>query len=274
MNRPLTRWRVVSLATLAGAMAGCFTVPVQQVTPSTQTRTGMVRDELRAATAGEFFTDIAMGVPSVRETLDHGAENQGIGQVVVGLFDYGTAANEVARLGWVTIGGYLSETTKERLQASTLKCFAKPHAFPLTDIVGTPTAYNSKWHRQDSLVNGALWDNLKNRRLEPRRFMVRDFLNGASLMQNGVAAKYVRFGNLAADDGTGVHRYLAFAVAWDNNKYIDKRKVLGYTDALVDPASSSSPVALKLVLNEDVSTDSTNIGVTVQPTSGCQSAQP
>lgn len=244
----------------------------------------MVRDEMRAATAGEFFVDIAVGVPTVRKTMGLAAD-LGIGKVVVGLFDFGTSANEVARLGWLTTGSYQSVGSSVQLQAASFAWFAAPHAAPITGIVGTPSAYGSNRHSSDTLASFAYLDLNKSNgyRLESRRYMIRDFLDGESLMQNGVATSYLRFGNLAADDGSGAHRYLAFAVAWDNHPDMTKRKVLGYTDALVDPASASSPVALNLVLNEGVSTDLTQIGVTLDPVipaiedcpaGECQSAQP
>lgn len=285
MNRPLTRWRFVSLGVLSVSMGGCLSLPGQHTTPSSvQGQAATTRDEMRAAEAGNFSVDLALGVPTVRKTQGLAAD-LGIGKVVAGLFDFGSAANEVARLGWLTSGSYQSAGSNSPLQAASFAWFAAPHAAPISAIVGTPTKFGSTRHSTNSLANFGYLDlyNSNRFRLEPRRYMVRDFGDGESLLQNGNAAAYIRFGNLAADDGSGAHRYLAFAVAWDGHPDPTQRKVLGYTDAIVDPASASSPVPLNLVLNEGVSTDRTQIGVTLDPVvpaiedcpaGGCQGAQP
>ena len=269
MNRPHVSGRALCLASLVAVTAGCAAFPQQQGVPGDRpgvTETRAARDEVRAASAGTFSVDLALGVPTVRKAQGL-ASDLGIGKVIAGVFDFGTSANEVARLGWYVVGSYQNGSSASQLQSGTYDWFSGPHAAALPAILGTPSNYGSTRQLTDSLAGFAYLDlgNSNKYRIEPRRYMIRDFLDGESLLQSGGSPSYLRFGNLAADDGSGAHRYLVFAVAWDAHPDATKRKVLGYTDAIVSPLAGASPIALNLVLDEGVSTDRTQVGVTLDP---------
>lgn len=229
-------------------------------------------DRIMAEGAGQASLDVALSVPARRSTQGL-ASDLGIGQVVVGLFDYGSAANDVARLGILTQGGYQNAAGSVRLDTSNAPWFGSAYTRSLPTLVGTPKAgYNSTRVLADTLTDvDQPWLDLSGAnaaRLEPRRYLIRDFDDGESILtaQANNTAISLRFGNLAQDDGSGLHSYLAFAVAWDANPNRADRKVLGYVDVLVPgPLKTGQNVGLPLVLNEGVFTDNLGVGFTLDP---------
>jgi hypothetical protein len=115
----------------------------------------------------------------------------------------------------------------------------------------------------------------KDIRRESRRYLVRDFIDGAGLALGvatpGGKAPSVSFRNLPLTTGQSGHRYLLFAIAYDKAPKAQDFRILGYAEQPVDPNllgpdKLGKDVVLDpmtLVLDNDLLKSAVKVGVTV-----------
>lgn len=173
-----------------------------------------------------------------------------VGRLLVGLFDYGNFPGSVAPFGFAIEGAYRGTLSTKALEAGgaapyfgfpTLFTLSVPAVIgmaPTVSLAGAPTA-SAFFTSGDATLNYMGLGTARDIRRESRRYLVRDFLDGASLatgatLESGKSPS-VSFRNLPLTAGQSTHRYLLFAVAYDRAPNPVDARILGYTEQPLDP---------------------------------------
>jgi hypothetical protein len=155
-----------------------------------------------------------------------------IGNLIIGLFDNGSISNSIASLGYVYTGAVGAASPA----AAAITISPNSPAY-MGDLSGT---------RLGTAGTGAAasGETVSSTNTTARRYLVRDYGTATTFTS---ASTTVNFTNVPSDAGTGVHKYVIFAAAYDtaaNN--------LGYTEAALPAAKtqgSSNTTANALTLN-------------------------
>lgn len=222
-----------------------------------------------------------------RETTSLDTAMQEVGRLMVGLFDYGNIAGSVAPFGFAIEGGYkassLASKAIEQGGGAPYFAFLNPGKLSVPSVLGmAPTVSISGassaaafFKPADTAFGYMGLGTAKDIRRESRRYLVRDFIDGATLTTStattGGKAPSVSFRNLPLTTGQSGHRYLLFAIAYDKAPKVEDARILGYSELPIDPKllgpeKLGQDVVLDpmtLVLDNDLLKSAVKVGVTV-----------
>lgn len=229
----------------------------------------------------------AVAAAGGRETTSLDTALQDVGRLLVGLFDYGNISGSVAPFGFAIEGGYkaVGVTTMSLDQGGAAPYFAflAPTRLSVPSVLGMPASISLSgaatasafFKATDTALGYMGLGTAKDIRRESRRYLVRDFIDGATLVSgvatSGGKAPSVSFRNLPLTTGQSGHRYLLFAIAYDKAPKAEDARILGYSELPVDPKllgpdKLGQNVVLDpmtLVLDNDLLKSAVKVGVTV-----------
>ncbi|MBM3268411.1 MAG: hypothetical protein FJZ01_12240 [Candidatus Sericytochromatia bacterium] len=166
-----------------------------------------------------------------------GALQNDIAHLVVGIFDYGaTTAPSLGYYYWGDIGSVtIYQLTAASAGLNGRAAFINAGNAPVATKIGTVNC------------SGCDFSSFKE---DWRRYLFRDYLAGSGWVDGATSAKFT---NIPVADAGGLHRYVVFAAAYDDNRTGSNwlsPSLLGYAEAkafsgtIELPGSTSSDVAL------------------------------
>lgn len=243
----MTQARSLAMGAAFLLVAGCNLLPPQLHPPSIQGSNP--EEQARQSAAKMQLMDVAIdlkigvseGGRAVQFNGGQGALQNDIANLVVGLFDNGTVAAANASLGYLYTGAVgVASPTPDALTAAN------------APYIGVAT-----YGIQAKLGSSGTLGSITSDKANLRRYLIRDFGPGTGFVSNSTT---VRFRNIPAMNGSGVHNYIIFAAAYDSSSTLLGYTEDGVTQSQASGATDSSANTLTLNLNAGVFTN--NLGET------------